>query len=57
MIATTICLVAGVSPRVIKDVVSHFKGVEHRIEFVRDIMVLEFIMILKQQIQMQVLLL
>lgn len=36
MIATTICLVAGVSPRVIKDVVSHFKGVEHRIEFVRE---------------------
>ena len=34
MIATTICLVAGVSPRVIKDVVSHFKGVEHRIEYV-----------------------
>ena len=36
MIATTICLVAGVSPQVIKDVVSHFKGVEHRIEFVRE---------------------
>ena len=36
MIATTICLVAGVRPRVIKDVVSHFKGVEHRIEFVRE---------------------
>ena len=36
MIATTICLVARVSPRVIKDVVSHFKGVEHRIEFVRE---------------------
>lgn len=36
MIATAICKVAGVESKVIKDVVSHFNGVEHRIEFVRE---------------------
>ena len=37
MIAAAICKVAGVESRSYsKDVVSHFKGVEHRIEFVRE---------------------
>ena len=35
MLASTICKLAGVSHQVIHDVVASFKGVEHRIEFVR----------------------
>lgn len=34
MLATAICILAGVDKTVIKDVISHFHGVEHRIEFV-----------------------
>ncbi len=36
MIAATICMVAGVDSRIIRKVISNFKGVEHRIEFVRE---------------------
>ena len=36
MLASTICKLAGVSHQVIHDVVASFKGVEHRIEFVRE---------------------
>ncbi len=56
MIAEYIWLVFGVGTRVIK-MLSNFKGVEHRIEFVREYNGVKFIMIVKQQIQMQVLLL
>ena len=36
MLASAICKMAGVSNQVIHDVVASFKGVEHRIEFVRE---------------------
>ncbi len=37
LIAATLCMYENVSPEVIADVVYHFKGVEHRIEFVREL--------------------
>lgn len=37
MLAISICKLAGVQTEIMKDVIASFKGVEHRIEFVREI--------------------